>query len=67
MHTTIYNVIINVQGKYMKKILKYILIGVLIYITVVVIELCCIYAVEGDNFWNYLKEFWDWYKRMLSY
>lgn len=51
----------------MKKILKYILIGILIFVIVLVIELCCIYAVEGDNFWNYLKEFWDWYKKLLSY
>ncbi len=49
----------------MKKIIKYILIGVSIYVTILAIELCCIYAVEGDNAWNFIKEFWDWYKTLF--
>lgn len=47
------------------KILKYIIIGVSIYVAIVVIEFCCIYAVQGDNVWNHLKEFWDWYKTLF--
>lgn len=47
------------------KILKYIIIGVSIYVAIVVIEFCCIYAVQGDNVWNNLKEFWDWYKTLI--
>lgn len=49
----------------MKKILKVILAGVLLFVSVTVIEFCCIYAVQGDNIWNYLKDFWDWYKSLL--
>ena len=47
------------------KILKYVLIGVSIYLAVLVIELCCIYAVEGENILNYLKDFWSWYKTLF--
>lgn len=49
----------------MKRILKYILVGVLVFVAVIVIEFCCIYAVQGDNIWNYLKEFWNWYKTLF--
>ena len=48
-----------------KKTLKFVLIGVLLYITLIVIELCCIYAAQGDNMWNYLKDYWEWYKRFF--
>ena len=47
------------------KILMFILIGISLYITVVVIEFCWIYAVQGDNIWNYLKDSWNWYKTLL--
>ena len=57
------------QGKQMKKailkILKYVLIGVSIYLAVLVIEFCCLYTVEGENIWNYLKDFWSWYKTLF--
>jgi len=49
----------------MKKILKYILIAIFLYVTVIVIEICCIYAVRGDDTWNYLKEFLNWYVTLL--
>ncbi len=49
----------------MKKVLKFILIGILIYVTILVIEFCIIYAVEGDNTWNYIKEVWNWYKTLI--
>ena len=53
------------QGKQMKKtilkILKYVPIGVSIYLAVLLIEFCCIYAAQKDNTWNYLKEVWEWY------
>ncbi len=52
-------------GEQMKKVLKFILIGILIYVTVLVIEFCCIYAVQGDNIWNYLNDFWEWYKALF--
>ncbi len=45
----------------MKKVLKFIIIGILIFVTVLIIEFGCIYAVEGDNIWNYLKDVWNWY------
>ncbi len=48
-----------------RKILKYILIGILIFVAVIVVEFCCIYAVQGDNTWNYLKDFWNWYKTLF--
>ncbi len=48
-----------------KKIIKYILIGILIYVTVTVIIFCCFYAVQGDEIWNTLKNFWNWYKKLL--
>ena len=55
-----------VRGRHLfLKTLKYILIGVLIFISIVVIEFCCLYAVLGDNIWNYLKDFWEWYKTLL--
>ena len=44
---------------------KKIIVGVLLYITVIVIEFCCIYAVQGDNIWNYLKDIWEWYITLL--
>ena len=45
-----------------KKLLVFILVGVLLYITVIIIEFCCLYAVLGDEIWNYLKDFFAWYK-----
>ncbi len=45
----------------MKKVLKFILIVVLIYVAVLVIEFFCLYAVKGDNIRNYLKDVWEWY------
>ena len=48
-----------------KKILKFILVGVSLYIAVLVIEFCCLYAAYGDNVWNYLNEFWSWYKTLF--
>lgn len=39
----------------MKKKILIILIGILLYVTVIVIELCYIYATQGDNTWNYLS------------
>lgn len=50
-----------------KKILKFILLGALLYVAVIAIELCCIYAVQKDNTWNYLKEFWDWYSTLFLF
>ncbi|MDE7082401.1 MAG: hypothetical protein K2O89_01695 [Clostridia bacterium] len=47
------------------KILKYILICVLIFIAIIAIEFGCLYAVQGDNIWNYLKDFWEWYKTLF--
>lgn len=44
-----------------KKILKFILVGILLYVTLIVIEFCCTYAVQGDNTWNYIKDFFSWY------
>ena len=49
----------------MKKIFKYILIGVAIYVAVLIIEIGCLYAVKRDGVWNYLKDVWDWYKTLL--
>ena len=46
--------------------LKYILIGVSIFVAVMVIEFCCIYAVQRENVWNFYKDFWDWYKTLLT-
>jgi len=48
-----------------RKILKYILIGISLYVAVIVIEFCCLYAVLGDNIWDYLKDFWNWYITLL--
>ena len=48
-----------------KKTLKIILIGVMLYITLVVIELCCVYAALGDNIWDFLKDNWEWYKTLF--
>lgn len=52
-----------------KKTLKYIIIGVSIYVAVIVIEFCCLYTVYANDILNYLKEFWNWYvmqKRILQ-
>lgn len=43
------------------KALKYFLIGLAVFVAIIVIEFCCIYAVERENIWNYLNEYWDWY------
>lgn len=48
-----------------RKILKIILIGVAIYFAILVIEFIYLYAVEGDNIRNYLREVWDWYKTLF--
>ncbi len=48
-----------------KKILKIILISVAIYVAVLIIEIGCLYAVKGDDVWNYLKDVWDWYKTLF--
>lgn len=48
-----------------KKILKFVLVVIFIYVAVIVIEFCCIYAVQGDNIWNYIKDFWSWYKTLF--
>lgn len=40
-----------------KKIIKYILIGILIYVTVTLIEFGCFYAVQGEDIWDNLKNF----------
>jgi len=50
-----------------KKILKYIIIGVgvSVYVTVSLIQFCCIYGVQGNNIWSYLKEYWTWYKTLF--
>jgi len=53
------------QGIQMKKILKYILIGILIYVTILVIEVCCFYAVLGDDVWDFIKEAWSWYSTLF--
>ncbi len=48
-----------------RKILKLILVGILLYITVIVIEFCCLHAVLGDKIWNFIKDFWNWYKTLF--
>lgn len=50
-----------------KKILKFILVAAWLYVAVVLIELCCIYAVQKNNTWNYLKELWDWYSALFLF
>lgn len=46
----------------MKKKIKYVLVGIMIllYVTLIVTELCCTYKSQGGNTLNYLKEFWTW-------
>lgn len=48
-----------------KRILKYILIGISTYVALLVIEFGCIYAFQGNNIWNYLKDFWEWYSTLF--
>lgn len=48
-----------------KKILKYVLIGVSIYVAIFLIEFCIIYAVKGDDTWNYFKEYCKWYSNLF--
>ena len=43
------------------KILKYVLIGVSVYLAVLLIEFCCIYAVLGEDTPDYYKECLKWY------
>lgn len=49
-----------------KKILIFVLVAIILLVAVIGIEFCCIYAVQGDNIWNYLKDFWDWYKTLIK-
>ncbi len=51
--------------KSMKRILKILLVGISVVVAIIGIEFCIIYAVEGENFWNYLKDAWDWYKTLF--
>jgi len=48
-----------------KKILKFVIIGILVFVAILAITFCCIYAIQGDNTWNYIKEFLDWYKTLF--
>lgn len=41
--------------------LKIFLICLAVYVTLIVIELCCICVWQRENTWNYIKEFLDWY------
>lgn len=47
------------------KTLKFILVGILLFVTILAIEFCCIYALLGDNTWNYIKDFWNWYAMFI--
>ena len=47
------------------KILKYVLIGVSIYVAVLLIEIGIIYAVKGEETWAYLKEAWEQYLTLI--
>ncbi len=49
----------------MKKIIKFIIIGILLYVSIIVVEFGWLYAMEGDEIWNNLKDFWNWYKKLL--
>ena len=50
------------KGKRMKKKIKYVFVGIMIllYVTLIVTELCCTYKSQGGNTLNYLKKFWTW-------
>ncbi len=48
-----------------KYILKFILVGVSFYVMILIVGFCCIYAAQGDDTWNYLKDFWEWYKTLF--
>ena len=48
-----------------KKILMIILAGILLFVALIVIGLCCLYAVVGDNIRDILKDCWDWYKTLF--
>lgn len=48
-----------------KTILKYVLIVISIYFAVLLIGIGSIYAVKGDDTWNYLKEVWEWYSTLF--
>ena len=47
------------------KVLKYVLIGVSIFLAILLIEFAIIYAVEKENTWNYIKEVWEWYSTLF--
>ncbi len=47
------------------KVLKYVLIGVSIYVAVLLIAFCIIYAIKGKDTWNYFKEVWEWYSTLF--
>ena len=49
------------------KVLKYVLIGISIYLAILLIEVAIIYAVKGEDTWNYLKEFWEWYSQFCPF
>lgn len=38
-----------------------ILVGASVFVTLIVIGYCWVYSVQGDNFWNYFKEYFYWY------
>ena len=47
------------------KVLKYIIIGVSVYLAVLITEFCCIYAVKGESTWSFIKETWEWYSTLF--
>lgn len=49
------------------KILKFILIGVVLYIAVLIVEFCYLYAKYGNGVWDIIKEFFIWYEQFLFF
>lgn len=48
-----------------RKKLTIILVSISIYIALILMETCYIYARQGDNISNYFNEFWTWYKTLF--
>ncbi len=49
----------------MKKIIMYILLGLLVYVAICAISLGVIYTVEGDETCEFLRDYWSWYSKMF--
>ena len=49
-----------------KKLIRNIIIAISVFVAICLIQFICIYAIKGDETWEFYKEFWNWYKQLIK-